>query len=160
MSSYDTLDTLPPEFESIILGYSVVSTILAVIFIIATGIIAYKKGRSVFGFVLLTLFFGLLGLIIVACVPNRNKPTSYTPPASSSHSSSSSTPTVTFGRGSTSSSRPSSSSSSSSGNQFSGALGGGGGSSKKGFGIKMCPHCGSAISSSHCAMCGKDNNLF
>jgi predicted RNA-binding Zn-ribbon protein involved in translation (DUF1610 family) len=24
----------------------------------------------------------------------------------------------------------------------------------------MCPHCGSAVSSRHCAMCGKDNNLF
>jgi hypothetical protein len=24
----------------------------------------------------------------------------------------------------------------------------------------MCPHCGSAVSSRHCAMCGKDNTLF
>lgn len=157
MSEAEIAEQLTP----IITGIYIFSIVAQVLMLIISGVIAHKKGRSVVGCVILTWFFGLIGLIITACMRSKKTaPASRTSSGGSySHSSSSasSTPSPTFGRGSSGSSGASTHSGS---NGFTSAIGSSGSSGKKSFGIKMCPHCGSAVSSRHCAMCGKDNNLF
>lgn len=179
MSEAEALEQLVPMIR----GLYIFAIVVQVLMLIIAGVTAHKKGRSVIGCLILTWFLGLIGLIIVACM--RSKKTAPTSSARTSSSggsatfgrssgssssstarpsgSSSATPTPTFGRGSGASSSSGSSSSSArpTSNGFTSAIGSSGSSSgKKGFGIKMCPHCGSAVSSRHCAMCGKDNNLF
>ena len=51
---------------------SVLGTINTVISMIACPIIAGHKNRSVVGWFFGGLFLGLIGLIIVACLPNKD----------------------------------------------------------------------------------------
>ena len=57
------------EISLILIVLSIINTIISVI---ACPIIAGYKNRSVVGWIFGGLFLGLIGLIIVSCLPKRN----------------------------------------------------------------------------------------
>lgn len=59
--------------ESSLVVQLAVSLVINVICLILCPIIAGWKGRSVVGWIFGGLFLSLLGLIIIACLPNLNK---------------------------------------------------------------------------------------
>lgn len=52
---------------------SVVSLISSILWAILCPIIAVKKGRSFVGWLFGGIFLGLIGFIIVICLPNKNR---------------------------------------------------------------------------------------
>lgn len=50
---------------------SVIILILNILYIILCPIIAMKKGRSFVGWLFGGIFLGLIGLIIILCLPNK-----------------------------------------------------------------------------------------
>jgi hypothetical protein len=51
--------------------------VILIIFAIIGGIVAYTKGRSVFGWALLCFFFGFIPLIVIAALPNLKEQNRY-----------------------------------------------------------------------------------
>ncbi len=69
-------DSLISQIENFVESFLTISIIIIIAYllsIILCPIIAGNKGRSVFGWLCGGIFLGVLGLLIVACLPNLRK---------------------------------------------------------------------------------------
>jgi hypothetical protein len=75
---YDTSIFTRPYLERLYFQQYLTGLIVVlVIFAIIGGIVAYTKGRSVFGWALLCFFFGFIPLIVIAALPNLKEQNRY-----------------------------------------------------------------------------------